>query len=92
MKKFNPLIADEARKLVGSFFRERRKELKMTCEDLSKCSGLTQPQISRFENGEQNITINSLFALCGCLRVKPYFETVEDVNNDVPGFGKTNLN
>lgn len=92
MKKFNPLIADDARKIVGKFFKDRRKELKLTASELAECCGMTQPQISNFENGSQNITINNLFALCGCLRVKPYFEAVEDVNNEVPGFGKIDLN
>ncbi len=83
-KKFNPAVADQARKLVGEFFRNRRKELGMTLTELAEMAGMTQPQLTNFENGKQNITINSLFALCGCLRIKPYFEEA-DPDNDVPG-------
>ncbi|MBC7418410.1 MAG: helix-turn-helix transcriptional regulator [Pedobacter sp.] len=91
-KKFNPAVANQARILIGSFFRERRKELGLKLSELAEMTGTTQPQLTRFENGEQNITINTLFALCGCLRIKPYFEEVEDLENEVPGFGKVDLN
>lgn len=91
-KKFNPAIADEARKLIGSFFRDRRKELGITIAQLAEMTSMQKRIISQFENGQQNITINSLFALCGVLRINPYFEEVEDVNNEVPGFGKVDLN
>lgn len=83
-KKFNPEIADKARGMIGLFFRDRRNELGMTQGDLCQCAGLTQPQLSRFEEGNQNLTINSLLALAGCLRLKMYFETADP--NSVAGF------
>lgn len=89
-KKFNPEIADKAREVMGQFFRERRIELGMTQGDLCKCAGLTQPQLSRFEEGNQNLTINSLLALAGCLRLKIFFETADP--NTVAGFETLNEN
>ena len=89
-RKFNPEIADKAREVMGQFFRERRVELGMTQGDLCRCAGLTQPQLSRFEEGNQNLTINSLLALAGCLRLKIFFETADP--NTVAGFEPLNEN
>ena len=90
--KLNPAVADKGRELVGEFFKNRREELGLTQGELAEMAGVNrQALISDFEKGKANITINTLFALCGCLRVKPYFETA-DPENDVPGFGKVDLN
>jgi len=89
-KKFNPAVADHARKLIGEFFRDRRIELNISQADLCIMSNTKQASISKFENGKANITINTFLALCGCLRIKPNFETA--AINEVPGFGKIDLN
>lgn len=83
-RKFNPEVADKFRELTGSFFKDRRIELGMTQGDLCKCAGLTQPQLSRFEDGNQNLTINSLVALAGCMRMEIQFITKDP--DSVPGF------
>jgi transcriptional regulator with XRE-family HTH domain len=83
-RKFNPKVADKARELLGQFFRERRIELGMTQSDLANCAGIRQHHLSQFENGTQNVTINVLLALAGCLRLKMYFETADP--NTVAGF------
>ena len=91
MNKFNPEIADVAREQIGKFFKARREELGISQKELAVLTGLKrQALISDFEKGKANITINNLLALCGCLRIKPYFET-GDVNQ-VPGFEKMNDN
>lgn len=89
-RKFNTEIADKAREVMGQFFRDRRIELRMTQGDLCRCSGLTQPQLSKFEEGNQNLTINSLLALAGCMRLKIFFETADP--NTVAGFEPLNEN
>ena len=89
-RKFNPEIADIAREQIGQFFKDRREELKMTQGDLSTCSGVLQYQISNFEKGKQNLTINSLLTLSGCLRLKIFFETADPTT--VAGFKELNEN
>jgi transcriptional regulator with XRE-family HTH domain len=89
-RKFNPQVADKFRELTGDFFRERRIELGMTQGDLCRCAGLTQPQLSRFEEGDQNITINTLAALSGCLRMEIQFITKNP--DSVPGFPEQEKN
>jgi len=89
-KRFNPEIADIFRKLTGEFFRKRRIELGMTQGDLCKCAGLNQPQLSRFEEGNQNLTINSLAALAGCMRMEIQYITKDQ--ESVPGFPKNSKN
>lgn len=89
-RKFNPQVAEKARELIGAFFKERRIELGMTQQDLCNCAGLNQPQLSRFEEGNQNVTINTLIALGGCLRLKVFFEEADP--NTVAGFQPLNEN
>jgi transcriptional regulator with XRE-family HTH domain len=89
-RKFNPQVADKARELIGEFFKERRIELGMSQQDLADCAGIRQHHLSRFENGLQNITIDKLIALGGCLRLKIFFE--EGDENTVAGFEPLNNN
>lgn len=89
-KKFNPAVSDKFRELTGAFFKERRQELGMTQGYLCRCTGMTQPQLSRFEDGEQNITINNLAALAGCLRMEIQYITKDP--NSVAGFESPNQN
>ncbi len=89
-RKFNPEIADIGRIKIGEFFKSRRIELGLTQGELCNCAGLTQPQLSRFEEGNQNITINTMLALGGCLRLKIFFEEADP--NSVAGFEPLNKN
>lgn len=89
-RKFNPEIANKFREFTGAFFKERRLELGMTQGDLCRCAMLTQPQLSRFEEGQQNITINNLAALAGCLRMEIQYITKDP--DSVPGFPKIEKN
>jgi len=82
--KFNRQVSDKFRELTGQFFKKRREELALTQSDLCKCAGLNQPQLSRFEEGNQNVTVNTLIALGGCLRLKILFEEADP--NTVAGF------
>ena len=76
-RKFNPQVSDKFRELTGQLFKRRREELALTQSDLCKCAGLTQPQLSRFEEGNQNVTVNTLAALSGCLRIKIQYEEMD---------------
>lgn len=73
-RKFNPEIADIAREKIGKFFRSRREKLGITQEQLAKCAGTQQWRVSAFEEGKANVTINTLLAMCGCLRIGINFE------------------
>jgi transcriptional regulator with XRE-family HTH domain len=89
-KKFNPEIADKFRLLTGEFFRDRRMELGMTQKELCECSGLDQPNLSRFEKGIGNVTINTMVALAGCLRMEIQFHKKDP--NTVPGIDPVSPN
>lgn len=89
-KKFNPEISETARKLIGKAFKERREELGMFQTQLAECTGLMQRAISNFESGKENITLNSLIAIAGCLRMEIQFHTKDP--ESVPGFDKPSMN
>lgn len=93
-RKFNPQVAEVAKKLIGEHFRARREELGLTQGDLAACAGLRQYQISSFEQGQGNITINNLLAIGGCLRMKIFFEEADPQSPPGDPFNadKPNLN
>lgn len=90
-KRFNPQVADHARKHFGEFIRNRRKELKLSATELAAMMGVHRNAITGIENGSANYTINVLFAALGCLRIAIHLEE-KDPDNDVPGFGSIPLN
>ena len=53
--------------IVGERIRERRKNQLMNQQDLSAQTGLTQSQISRYENGDNEPTGEALVALADVL-------------------------
>src|SRR5689334_22087945 len=53
--------------IVGERIRERRKNQLMNQQDLSERTGLTQSQISRYENGDNEPTGEALIALADTL-------------------------
>lgn len=53
--------------IVGERIRERRKNQQMNQQDLSERTGLTQSQISRYENGDNEPTGDALVALADAL-------------------------
>lgn len=73
-RKFNSEITDITREKIGKFFRSRRESMGITQEQLAKCAGTQQWRVSAFEDGKANITINTLQAIAGCLRVGVTFE------------------
>lgn len=45
---------------VVTLLKSKRKELKMTMEDVAEITGLKKSNISRMENGKQNISLQTL--------------------------------
>lgn len=84
MNRFNPEIANIAREKIGKFFKQRREALGLTVRELAGMSDSTASQVTNFELGKQNVTINTLIAFAGCLRMGIYFE--EKDTNTPAGF------
>jgi ribosome-binding protein aMBF1 (putative translation factor) len=59
------------RKNVGNAIRKRRKQLKMTQEELAKKSGLPQSHISRLEDGKHSATEATIERLAKALDTEP---------------------
>ncbi|MDO4822979.1 MAG: helix-turn-helix transcriptional regulator [Bacteroidales bacterium] len=54
----------------GELMRERRKELKMTQEDLAERINAKRTYISRIERGETDILMSSFFKIATALGIK----------------------
>lgn len=57
----------EARKLIAGFISQRRKELKMTQEELAQKTNLGIATIKRFEAGKFWINLQTLLVICNSL-------------------------
>lgn len=66
-KKFNPKVADTARKLIANYIKERRKEISYTQEQLSEMAGIRKATLVDVEAGRA-YNFNTLLAILGCLR------------------------
>lgn len=56
---------------IGARIREVRKQVGMQQEELAQRIGLTRASISNYERGAQNLTVESLYAICAALQVEP---------------------
>lgn len=63
--------AESFRKKLGNRIREVRKAQNITQTQLSFESGVSRRAIVHIEQGIQNVTIDTLYALAECLDVKP---------------------
>lgn len=70
MSKEKHLIA---RKQLGLFFAERRKEIGHSCQALAEFIGISENTMQRIEAGNFDYDIMLLFAICEALEIKPYF-------------------
>lgn len=59
------------RKQIGRNIRNRRKELKMTQMDLATKAKISVIHVSHIENGNVNMSLEALIALCHALLVTP---------------------
>lgn len=53
--------------IVGKEIRKRRKELGLSGAELAGLVGISQQQVSRYERGECNITLDNLISLAKAL-------------------------
>ncbi|MFA4992770.1 MAG: helix-turn-helix transcriptional regulator [Candidatus Omnitrophota bacterium] len=57
-------------KAIGSKIRENRLKLNMSQKELARSSGVRQPDISKIEEGKQNITLETLIKICKIIGLK----------------------
>ena len=57
--------------MLGRELRKARTKAKLTQEQLAAKAGLTREYVSILENNRRSPTVDTLFALCKALRVKP---------------------
>lgn len=55
---------------LGNAVRDKRMKLNMGQQDLADKAGSTQSEVSRFERGEANVTLQTLCRYCKILRLK----------------------
>ena len=58
--------------LIGARIREARRASGIQQEELAERVGLTRTSISNYERGTQNLTVESLYAICAALKIEPY--------------------
>ena len=59
------------RRHIGDELRAAREAAGMTQSHLGYVVGISREYVSILENGHQSPTVDTLFALCKALRVKP---------------------
>lgn len=53
----------------GEILRDRRKELKMTQQELAEKTGMVRSYISRIERGETDMQLSSFLRIANALRI-----------------------
>lgn len=76
-------------RIVGQRLRWRRRELKLTQEQLGERLGLTFQQVQKYEKGVNRISAGRLFEMAGALGVAItyFYEGVDDLLEELPAFG-----
>lgn len=69
---------------LGYVIRKRRKELKMTQEDLAKAIGATRSSVSYYESGSRTMTASTFFEICDAIRLSAseVVAQVKDIANE----------
>lgn len=57
--------------LLGKLIKQRRKELKLSQEELAESAGLHRTYIGQLEQGKKSPTIRTLILISKTLKVKP---------------------
>lgn len=81
------LLATNIDKLIGQRIQQKRRELGYTAEKLSECVNISQPQLSRYERGNNKINLAHLVAIAAFLKtpISYFFSDCmkgNDWNND----------
>lgn len=74
-------------KQIGSKIRDRRKELKLTQEDIAKALGVTSQQVHKYEKGIDRIPASSLNRIAKILYAPVTFFLEEGGAGDHPKEG-----
>ncbi len=64
------IIESNLLSIIASQIQDTRVKLGMTQEDLAGKLDVNQSLISRYENGQENLTIKSIAKIFGCLGIK----------------------
>lgn len=67
--------------IFGTVLRRYRKLCNLSQEDLALQSNLDRTYISLLETGKRSPTINTLFAICETLNIKPS-DLIKEVENE----------
>ena len=67
-------VQKKVRRTVAEQYIKVRKEKKLTQEDLAARMDVSRPNISRFESGEYNTTIDMLVKMADCLGMELVIE------------------
>ena len=70
-------VQKEVREEVIQQYRECRKSKKMTQEELSILTGISQPNVTRFESGSYNPTLSMMVKMAEALGMELRIELVE---------------
>ncbi len=73
-------------RIVGQRLRWRRRELKLTQEQLGEKLGLTFQQVQKYEKGVNRISAGRLFEMAGALTVPItyFYEGIDELLESVP--------
>jgi DNA-binding XRE family transcriptional regulator len=82
----------KARKDLGLFFIERRKEIGHSCKALADFIGISENTMERIEEGLFDYDIMLLFQICEALEIKPFFVPLELQKSFTDQIFGTNLN
>lgn len=84
----NEDVLNEARRVISSFFCDRRKELKISQAELAEMTGMGIATIKRFESGKFWINMKQMLMLCQALDLRPFFEGKESDSELNHSFGQ----
>ncbi|MBP5589578.1 MAG: helix-turn-helix transcriptional regulator [Bacteroidales bacterium] len=78
MEKVNEQVVKEARKRIGSLFRERRKQLGYTQKDVADFCGVSYQTINKVEVGAFPYSLDLVFKISVILRLTINFEEKDE--------------
>ncbi len=62
-------------------FKQERIRMKISQEELAAKAGVMQCTISRYENGKQDITLDTTIKLAKVIKSKALFDKINDINS-----------
>ncbi len=85
---FNIVVESEQKRLkedIAKQYIAARKSLKMTQEEVANASGIKRPNITRFERGDYNPTVDLLIKLAESMDKKLEIRLVDKEGKDKDG-------